>query len=415
MSTNHAGSTTTASEKPHHQSVAPGLSSPTCLNSSYARQQQHSITTTTNTIPTPASSAAGTVPPTTSHEDMEGDMTMDELTSGSGGENGPSRNHKRRRTDSSQDRGAHTIAPALRRRSGSDEHFQGTSPTIPTIQELLNQPDVRPYYLVCQQPHQMSYPDMTEGLLSIYGLKPLADKVARIHPVTGLKNKIRKSYKGYINDLSGKNVVETRSPQTDQPEGEPPAPPDMSRNLLTRLWRMPGEEWYNHEVHGKDLDKPLDLSKLRKALTLTKGDIPDFDASSLGLDEDLRRKTPHPATPALAVSTPHVNGSTPGGSSAISAVGGDDGRPKRGKRRRYDEGSYEGYDVLEGDDDSGVNNSVGVGGVSGGGVAGPSLDVEKRKKKRKKTDINSPGTGGGMNLSHHTHGSGISVQGLYGR
>lgn len=133
-----------------------------------------------------------------------------------------------------------------------------------------------------------------------------------------------------------------------------------------------------------------------------------FDASILGLEDELRRKAPHATaatTPAVAVGTPHVNGSTPGGLSSVSA-GGDDARPKRSKkRRRYDDASYEGY----GDDDEDgppVNNGSGGGGDRGGGggsgLGGNGLGAagsggrdlggggregwneEKKKKKRKK-------------------------------
>lgn len=114
-----------------------------------------------------------------------------------------------------------------------------------------------------------------------------------------------------------------------------------------------------------------------------------FDASVLGLEDELRRKTPHVATtPAAAVGTPHVNGSTPGGASTVSGgVGGDDARPKRKKRRRYDEGSYEGYDGFDGEEDAPSNNGSGGNGPGGGGggmVSGGGWSEEKKKKKRKK-------------------------------
>jgi len=121
-----------------------------------------------------------------------------------------------------------------------------------------------------------------------------------------------------------------------------------------------------------------------------------FDASILGLDEESqRRKTPYVGSTApavgAAIGTPaHANGSTPGGPSPA----GDDGRPKRGKKRRNDGG----------DDDNGVNGSVGgVAGGGGGGNHGPGPGVgpgavaegaawdkrEKQKKKRKKVIIPS--------------------------
>lgn len=117
-----------------------------------------------------------------------------------------------------------------------------------------------------------------------------------------------------------------------------------------------------------------------------------FDASILGLDDELRRKTPHAATtPAPAVGTPHVNGSTPGGASTVSGgAGGDDARPRRKKRRRYDEGSYEGYDQFDGEEDAPVNNgSGGIGSGGGAMVGGSGWNEEKKKKKRKKVGTSS--------------------------
>lgn len=118
-----------------------------------------------------------------------------------------------------------------------------------------------------------------------------------------------------------------------------------------------------------------------------------FDASVLGLEDELRRKTPHAATtPAAAVGTPHVNGSTPGGASTVSGgAGGDDARPRRKKRRRYDEGSYEGYDGFNGEEDDPSNNGSGGNGPGGGGgmVSGGGWSEEKKKKKRKKVGTSS--------------------------
>lgn len=111
-----------------------------------------------------------------------------------------------------------------------------------------------------------------------------------------------------------------------------------------------------------------------------------FDASILGLEEELRRKTPHAATTPAAVGTPHVNGSTPGGASTVSGgAGGDDVRPRRKKRRRYDEVSYEGYEQFDGEEDAPVNNGSGGNGSGGGGMmGGGGWNEEKKKKKRKK-------------------------------
>ncbi|KAG0133704.1 Rox3 mediator complex subunit-domain-containing protein [Tuber indicum] len=332
----------------------------------------------TNTIPTPASSAANTVPAT--FEDNEVDVMMDE-----GSDTGS--NKRRRTSSSSYDRASQTMPPALRHRGNLADDIP---PPIPTEQELLSQPDVSPYYLVCSNLRQPSYPDLTDNLLALYGLRDIANSVARKNHITGAKNKIRKSYKGFTSDLPGRNVVATRASQTEvEPGGEAGG---GGGDYFATLLQFPDEEWRNLQVIGKEISKGIDMGKLRRGLSMGRGDIPGFDSSILGLDEESRgRKTPHvgSTTPAVgaAVGTPgHANGSTPGGPSPA----GDDGRPKRGKRRRNDGG----------DDDNGINGSIG-GVASGGGggnhgqgpgvgpgaiVEGTAWDGEKRKKKRKKVN-----------------------------
>lgn len=117
-----------------------------------------------------------------------------------------------------------------------------------------------------------SHPDLTDNLLALYDLKQIADSVARFNPVTGAKNKLRKSYKGFINDLPGKNIVVTKASQTEHAGDEPGGGSKM--DLLGTLVSWPEEEWVNHNVHGKELSKGLDMSKLRKGLIMSKGDIP---------------------------------------------------------------------------------------------------------------------------------------------
>jgi len=84
----------------------------------------------------------------------------------------------------------------------------------------------------------------------------------------------------------------------------------------------------------------------------------------------------------MTVGTPQLNGSTPGNASTISGgANGDDLRPKRQKkRRRYDEGSYEGYEGYD-DEDTGTNAGSGPGGGNWDG------EQNKKKKKRKKACI----------------------------
>jgi hypothetical protein len=117
------------------------------------------------------------------------------------------------------------------------------------------------------------YPDPTENLLNLYGLQPIADKVARFDPATGKKNKLRKSYKGYITTLSGKNEVVAKP--TNLGEVYDPSSMDPSEQKLQWLAGYPDEEWNLSHVMGKELARGLDMGKLRRGLAgITKGDIP---------------------------------------------------------------------------------------------------------------------------------------------
>jgi hypothetical protein len=53
-----------------------------------------------------------------------------------------------------------------------------------------------------------------DSLLSVYNLVGTADS-GRKNPMTRPKTKLRKRYKGFINDLSGKDVVMTKVPKIE--------------------------------------------------------------------------------------------------------------------------------------------------------------------------------------------------------
>ncbi|KAI5805933.1 Rox3 mediator complex subunit-domain-containing protein, partial [Geopyxis carbonaria] len=273
-----------------------------------------------NSLLTPASSVA----PNSIHEE---DVAMNDAVSYTN-----TSPNKRRRT--SVDSPSQTMPPNLR--SSSEAH--GEAPSLPNVEELLANPDVSPYYLVCEKPYTKSYPELSEDLISLYGLKPIADKVARFNPA-GAKNKLRKSYKGFINNVAGKNdVVARATSDLNMMEDF-----DKERYHITYITKWPEEDWKAQNVYGKEVGKPFDMSKLRKGLAgMTKGDVPGFDASILGLDDEPPRKAPLATSPpAASVNSPRINvsGSTPGNLSTGSAgVHGDDLRPQRKKRRRYNEG-----------------------------------------------------------------------------
>lgn len=211
-------------------------------------------------------------------------------------------------------------------------------------------------------------PHPTQDLLSLYSQKPLAATVARTDPVTGEKRKIRKTYKGKIQQfgLAGRNQ------EVKHPEGKPGG--------LVEMMHWPDEEWQNQKVAGKELEKGLGeatLSKLERAMKMSRGPLPGFDASVLGLDNpapisqdskkpsqppvnNIRQQTPNTTntTNQSAAKTTNTPRPTTNNPPPTSSATGEAARPKRtGKKRRYDEHSFEGYGEGFVDDEIGYSTS----------------------------------------------------------
>lgn len=188
--------------------------------------------------------------------------------------------------------------------------------------------------------------------------------------MTGEKiNKLRKSYEGLLKPLglSGKNERYTAK------EG----------NRLMEIVMWPEEEYYNQRVHGKDVRNGLPagtLAKLEKAMHMRPGPVPEnhkweeifgFDRSKpVGGPPDKKGK-------AGTQTNGQVNGNR-----ITAAAESDDTRPKRaGKKRRYNDDSFEGY--AEGFVDDADDMA--------GGADGYSSEEHSRRgsasKRRKKVDF----------------------------
>lgn len=108
--------------------------------------------------------------------------------------------------------------------------------------------------------------------MQLYNLNAVVDKVARYDPVTNRKNKLRKSYKGFIGGISGRHEVVAKPSKPDQQFFDNT---DLVENKLQWLSFYPEDEWRNQCVLGKELSRGLDLGKLKRGLSgITKGDIP---------------------------------------------------------------------------------------------------------------------------------------------
>lgn len=220
-------------------------------------------------------------------------------------------------------------------------------------------------------------PYLTQDLLALCGLQPLAASVARIDPATGEKiNKMRKSYEGKVKALG----LAGRNRAVKHEAGKSPG--------LLELARWPEEEWYNQKVLGKDVQKGLPsatLAKLEKAMQMQPGPLPNNAEweDLLGyekakpitavVDQKAKKQT-HAEVPALK-----ANGLSNGASvNAAKSTASELIRPKRtGKKRRYDEHSFEGYGEGYVDDDGDVL-------LGGGYTSEEGSRISSTSKKRKK-------------------------------
>lgn len=180
---------------------------------------------------------------------------------------------------------------------------------------------------------------LTQNLLSIFGLDPLAATVARKDPVTGEKiNKMRKSYEGQLKafGLAGRNKAIIH---------------DSSKGMgLCEMAAWPEEEWQNQKVSGKDVTKGLSemlTAKIQKAMQMQPGPIPSNHEweDILGIEKvkpvEQNTKFVKQMNTTGGKGIGKLNGVRPVPPNTASV---EANRPKRrGTKRTYDEHSFEGY------------------------------------------------------------------------
>lgn len=151
-------------------------------------------------------------------------------------------------------------------------------------------------------------------------------------------NKLRRSYDGKIKQLeiSGKNK------SVKQP-GE-----------LASIMDFPDEEWYNQKVFGKEVTQGLSdevKTKLERSLNMLPGKLPSAEREKwedfVNLDDAAKAKTSTTAgqkKPQQAASAKLGIPALPRRPSIALSPADRIARPERtGKKRRYDDNSFEGY------------------------------------------------------------------------
>lgn len=189
---------------------------------------------------------------------------------------------------------------------------------------------------------------------------------------------MRKSYEGKVKNfqLAGRNRAVKHEPG--------------KLIGLSELMTWPEEEWQNQKVIGKEVQNGLSsetLAKLEKAMQMQPGPVPNSSdwedllghekAKPVGAVIEQNHKKPT-SVEALATKT---NGLTNGVRANNTKVTSDIPRPKRsGKKRRYDEHSFEGYGEGFVDDDGDVL-------IGGGYSSGEGSRKSGTSKKRRKVSI----------------------------
>lgn len=182
---------------------------------------------------------------------------------------------------------------------------------------------------------------MSRHLVGTYGLHSLLESVARVDPDTGEKaNTIRKSYQGQIDaaGLPGKNK---------------PAPVELEKDetwqRLTRLAKLNDQQYAQQHLPQEDGFSLQEIENLiPHAMELHAGSMPpsttrDWD-TVLGLDS--LKKTPRPAQ--VQPGQPRTFAQLSNGLHAAPLSQSDksmshDRVKTRGKKRSYDDSSYDGY------------------------------------------------------------------------
>lgn len=210
--------------------------------------------------------------------------------------------------------------------------------------------------------------------MQLYGLERIQASVARKDAGGNKINKLRKSYEGKAKSLGLEGRIKAAKMDT---------PVEILGGLVDPGWDQvggDGKTWWE----GRWADLPLRdpdalealLKKTESAFVMAPGRLPkrehDSWASMLGLDDAIAGRAT-PALPPTATRNPVLSKTAPSTvfrSSAPASPRDVAGalRPERtGKKRRYDESSYKGYQ--EGYDDDGYS--------TGGGSAGG----HKRQKR----------------------------------
>lgn len=201
---------------------------------------------------------------------------------------------------------------------------------------------------------------MCDDLFEVFNLTGIAADYARVKP-NGEKNALRKTYKGQIKQLGVNGHFDSTRKEVDDPAG------------FFAMINLPEMEWHAFSVQGKAIENGFsDLilqSALSKATLMAKGPIPKgvWDSTVLG---DLAPSTVQKKSGSKAPTTPAMSGQLPTGKPSGLDAAQIERLRRTGKKRSYQDSSFEGYSESFPDDQ---------GGYSTGGDDRSNI-LKKRKK-----------------------------------
>lgn len=197
--------------------------------------------------------------------------------------------------------------------------------------------------------------------------------MARVKP-NGEKNALRKTYKGHMKTLGINGHFDVDKKELNDPEG------------FMALISAPEDGWDVHEVRGKEISRGFSeqvQAALTRATTMAKGPVRKdvWDTSVLGdlAPGIVSRKTKDDPARQGAPGTPAMLAASLNKSNKLQVPPGDRSR-RHGKKRSYQDSSFEGYGDGFPDDDQG-----GASGYSTG-----EGDDRLSKKRRKQVGSGTP-------------------------
>ncbi|KAJ5679516.1 hypothetical protein N7462_007760 [Penicillium macrosclerotiorum] len=397
---NHVSNFTSSQTSPNQATIQRSTtSSPPSSTPMSTQVSQQPTMSTTNSFPTPASSVSGHANAISVEDSERKSFTtgmQDTVTSTRDAPNHQiidDRRQEHNQQHSSTRTGIRDFA--LSRVTAMDAMDVDKEPVSDVDSRNLGleslQKEFTSAFHLCKSSPIATGPDPSLDLISLYGLGPIAQSVARIHPITGEKiNRLRKSYEGKLKGLglAGRN----------KPVKQEPGAPGSLRHLI--MW--PEEEWQNQKVFGKQIKVPDIDSALQnlqgRAMQLEPGTVPNNDFWEDILGHEKPAKTQGPGDSSKKSALPPAG--RPTAQAPLAAQGAQEperARPSRGRKRHYDDNSFVGYGEGYADDDDET------GFYSNGEGSG--------KKKRKKDHVSKVSTP----LSERSGSYGVGMFGIGAR